>query len=359
MKILEAMAAIEVEWAPPGSGEETPLFESGLLCVLARSLTEPQTIRTLRALKREYEDWNELRVSQVQEYEALVASKSAEVRLSAVRAVKVYIQEIFQKNHGFDLEHLREDPTEAAKFLCQIESLGAAAAHHLLWLMGEGTVPVSTGVIRVLDRTASMKRTSSIRKAQATLEPIVAPERRAEFGLRFGTVVEYWCDVKKPTCWECPLLKGCPFGKRVHREWQAQQKRLAAQRKKEEERRRRDEERQRKRAEAQARKRAQELARQRTREEKRKKQEAERRAREFAKRREAERKATAKKKAKKTTAKAKKKPAAKKPAAKKPATKKPATKKPATKKPATKKPAAKKPATKRPATKKPGGKSGR
>jgi hypothetical protein len=272
MKILQAMSAVPTDCEVPSFEEGASLFEVGLLLVLLRELTEPQARKALRALVRSFEDWNELRVSQPQEFEDHIPSKSRELRLRVAITVKSYLQEVFQKNHGFDLEFLREDRVEAAKFLGQFPFLGAGAAHVVLSQAGLGEVPMSLGIIRVLYRTGSMKRTSSIKKAQAILDPLLAPEDRPNFGLRLGTVVERWCDSKRPICWECPLLDGCPNGKRVHREWTAQQKRLEVQRRRDDERRRKQEERERKRCETLARKRATELARHRRLEEKRRKQ---------------------------------------------------------------------------------------
>ena len=72
-----------------------------------------------------------------------------------------------------------------------------------------------------------------MRKARTRIEPLVPKGDHRAFAVHFGRVVEKWCDARKPTCWECPLVGDCDFGKRVERDWKVQQKRLAAQRKKE------------------------------------------------------------------------------------------------------------------------------
>lgn len=360
MKILQAMAAIPADREVPKFEEESSLFEAGLLLILMRELTEPQAQKAQRGLMKAYPDWNELRVSQIQEFEELIPSKSRELRLQVATAVRSYLQEVYQKNHGFDLEYLREDLVEAAKFLSQFPFLGGGAAHVLLFLAGTGEVPMSLGMIRVLYRTGAMKRTSSLKKAQAHLDPVVPVGRRAEFGMRFGTVVEKWCDSKRPLCWECPLLESCPNGKKVYREWTAQQKRLDVQRRRDEERRRKQDERERKRAETLARKRAAELNRQRVREEKKrqaataKREAAEKKegARKEALKQAAAKKEAVKKEAARKAAEAKKQISAKKKAAQKAAArKKAAAKKTAAKKKAVKKKAAKKKTVKKQAKK--------
>lgn len=305
-RIAEIQALIPKRWTPPkleATQSDLTLLEVGLLCVLTRDLSGSAAEKTLTSLRTAYPDWNELRVSQVQEYQGLVKSRSADLQRKVAHEVKEYLQEVFQKNHGFDLEFLREDPAEAGKFVLQLPHLGASAGHFLLWLASGGQVPASAGTIRVLDRLGLMKRTSSVRKAAEALDQVVPPEGRQQFGVDFGLVIENWCDAKKPICWECVLVEECRYGKKVFKDWKTQQKRLEVQRKREEERRRKEEERARKRAEAEAKKRAREEARQAREEERRKKREA--------KKREAEKLAAArraaKEKAARTAAKKKKK----------------------------------------------------
>ena len=337
-KILGLMDLVSVAWEPPAVPPDTSLLELGLLCVLTRRLTGPQAEKTLRALRVAFPEWNELRVSQAQEFQAQVQTARADVQRQVAGDVKEYLQEVYQKRHGFDLEFMREDPAEAARFASQLDFLGSSAAHYLLLVASGGEVPVSNGIVRVLDRLGLMRRTSSIKKAQAALAPLVPAERRADFAVRYGRVVDAWCDAKRPICWECALVVGCPFGKKVEREWRAQQRRLEVQRRKDEERRQREEERERKRAEAEARRRARDEAKRRAADERKRAREAVRKAKEEARQRAAQKRAVekaarAKRAAKRAAAARPKKSAAKAPSkstARKPATK--ATRRPPTKK---------------------------
>jgi len=274
-----------VERVPDGEPLETvpeglSLLEVGLFGVLRRKLTESQANKTLTALRRSFPDWNELRVSQVQEFTGAIASRSEDVSLRVAFAIKEFLQEIFQKNHGFDLERFREDPAEAAKFFTDLPVTGPELAHRMLAAAAGGEVPATLGIVRVLDRTGVVKRTSSIKRAQQTLAPLVPEGQRAEFGAKLGKVAEAYCDSKKPICWECPLVGVCPFGTKVEKEWRVQQERLEAQRKKGEERRRKEEEKERKRLEAEEERRQKELERRREKERREKEREAARKARE-------------------------------------------------------------------------------
>ena len=209
---------IQSKWSPPKPLEEATLLEQGFLCVLTRRLSRAQAESTIKNLREAFFDWNELRVAQVQEIVPHVSTRGKNgAGLLVARDIKEYLQEVFQKNHGFDLEFLRDDLGAAGKFLTEFLFLGAVASHYLLWVSGGQQFPVSLELVRVFDRLGLIGRTVSLKKARASIEPLIPAGKTLEFAMIFATVVERWCDRKKPTCWECPLLDDCPHGAKVHR----------------------------------------------------------------------------------------------------------------------------------------------
>lgn len=317
------------------------LLEHGLMYVLMSELTEKQAEASVRSLRSAWPDWNELRVSQVQEIVGSMKSKSDETSLSAARQTLEFLEDVFLNNHGFDLGFIREDLAAGGKAVATWPTLGIPGAHFLQWLAGDGVLPVTAGLVRVFDRLGLMERTTSYKKALDQFEKL-APGKGVgalEFSMLFGTVAEKWCDSRKPLCHDCPLVEDCPTGKKNYIDWKASQERQAIQRAKEEERERKrleaEAKREAKRKERETKKRAEVL--------KKAKAESKKRAAESAKKKADAKKAT-KKATKKVTKKAAPKKATKKAAPKK-AAKKKATKK-VTKKAAPKK-AAKKKATKK------------
>lgn len=359
-KVLQLLDLIDPGWTPPAPLEDGDLLEQGLLFVLSRTLTEAQAHQTVRALRAAYPDSNELRISQIQEFREHVKTKSDDTARAAATDVRTYLQEVFQKNHGFDLEFLRQDSAAAGKMISELEFLGGAAGHLVLSIASNGELPVTQGVVRVLDRVGVVARVGSVKKAKESLAPLIPADRVRDFALRIGHVAETFCDPKKPICWECPLVVTCKHGKKVQKDWLAQQKRLEIQRKKEEKRlealrkkeearEKREAERARKKAEAAARKAERELARRQREQERKRKHDQQ--AREKREREDARKRAAAEKKAaekKKAEAERKRKAAAK---PKKSATKKAATKKKvAAKKSVTKKKASGRSTTRKKAT---------
>jgi endonuclease III len=380
--VAKLLARIEPRWPLPTPVEGASLLEQGLYAVLLWRLEPKAALRGLESLRKAYTDWNEVRVAQAQEIAA--ALKAGQAGVAAAGDVRAYLQEVFQRSHGLDLDFLRDDPEATKRFLSILPFMGMGLAHYLLWVAEDGALPVSTALARVLDRVGLMNRISNPKKARAALAPVVPKGKELEFAIKIGEVATRWCDAKKPLCHECPIVDDCKYGKKAYREWRLQQERLEAQRvreearmaalrKKEEARRAREEARARKKAEADAKKRAREAERRAKAEARRKgaeeKRQAAARAREQARRqREAEslrkkaeaeaarkaRQAEAAKKASERKAAAKKAAAERKAAARKAASKKAASKKAASKKKtarkAVKKPA-RKPAKKVPARK--------
>ena len=378
--------------------EGVSLLEQGAAIVLMRHMTEIQAKQSVKALKASFDDWNEIRVSQSQEIASHLKTSGRKKGVALLRdrkgaalALKDYLQDVFQETHHLDLEELREDEQTAGKVAMSLQALGLPGAAYLVWVATDGMVPVHTALMKLLDRLELIPRTTSVKKARASIDGIVPKGKELEFTLAFHEIIERWEDEKAPIYLSVPSLLATPYGTKSMKEREASMARAEAAARREEERVRKEEERERKKAEAEARKRARELERKRKAEEKKlaesrakaaalekKKQEAaakraevkriaaekkaaikreaaEKKAaikREAAEKKAAEKKAVAAKKAAAKKAAAKKKAPAKKAAAKKPAAKKPAAKKAAAKKPAAKKAAAKKAPAKKAAAKK-------
>jgi endonuclease III len=325
---------IELGWSVPTPVEDATLLEQGVYAVLCRHLDEKRAAAALKHLKGSYEDWNEVRVAQAQEI--VEVGKLGARGTQAARDVKTFLQEVFQQTHGLSLEFLKNDAQATTKFISAATFLGLGSAHYLMWLAQDGELPITAGLVRVLDRVGLVGRTTSTKKARSAIQPLVpaslpgklkgGARPELEFLVRFGEVASRWCDARKPLCHLCVLVDDCKYGKKAYKDWKVQQERLEAQRareaareeaarKKEEARLAREEERARKKALAEAQKKQRELERRRKLDEKKKDAEAKKKARADAvRKREQDRKEAARQKtqaakaAKKKVTTAKKKP---------------------------------------------------
>lgn len=235
---------VEPRFRLPKPVKDASLLEQGMMIALVRHLPQAEAERVLHALRQAYSDWNELRVAQVQEIASLVATgdrrgarEKVEHLFPVVRAARDYLQEIFQKNHGFDLEFMREDPVGAAKAFATMPYLGLAGTCFLLWLASDRQVPSHPALVRVLERIGLVSKGASGKKGKDVLAGVVPPGRELDFVAVFGEVADRWCHASKPLCHECKLVDDCAFGKKAFQEWKVQQARLEAQRVREEARR--------------------------------------------------------------------------------------------------------------------------
>lgn len=268
--LAKLLQKIELRWNVPTPLEGADLLVQGLYAVLRRRLDAKSATRSIELLSRAYTDWNELRVAQSQEIAAII--KVGPQGLAVAGDARAYLQEIFQRSHGLDLEFLRNDAEAIKRFTATLPFVGMGLAHYLLWLANPGELPVTTALGRVLDRMGLVARTSNAKKARAAIAPLVSSGGELDFVVRIGEVATRWCDAKKPLCHECAVVDDCKYGKKAFREWRVQQERMEVQRvreearlavlrKKDEARRAREAVRERKKAEAEAQKKARELER--------------------------------------------------------------------------------------------------
>ena len=232
-KLLEK---IQLRHPVPEEIQGYSLMHQGLYAILRRQLEPAASIKVIDLLKEAYADWNELRVAQAQEIAAHLKPAQLGARaIPVARDVREYLQEVFQRSHGLDLEFLRDDPVSSARFVSILPFIGTATASYLLWIASEKELPVTPTLVRVLDRIGLVTRQGgSMKKARALSEPLVPEGGELSFVVKFGEVASLWCDARKPACHACVLVDDCKYGKKAYKEWKIQQERLEVARQKEE-----------------------------------------------------------------------------------------------------------------------------
>ncbi len=256
--IEKLMKEIVPRWPVPAEPKASAtLLEQGVILVLMRHMTQSQAESSLAALNAAYEDWNEARVSQVQELAAHLRTGSRKKghellkqnRPAAV-AMKAYLQDVFQQTHGLDLEFMREGPPPLNKGFPELLSLGQSGMAYLMWVADDGQLPVTGPLVKLLDRLDLIKRTSSTRKARDSILPLIPKGQTLRFVVTLYEVAEHWNDPDAPAYETHPVLRECPAGKKAYTDRSAMRERQEIHRKKSEQRRivqeKKEEERQRK-----------------------------------------------------------------------------------------------------------------
>lgn len=229
-QLLRLLERVELRWKLPQVQPGGSLLDAGMLAVLMRRLGAKDAESTIRALHQGFPDWNELRVCQPQEIVPHVKVRQEALATHVAMDVRDYLNEIYWKNHGFDLEFMRADALAAARFAGSLEWIGAHVGHWLMHVADPSAVPVTPAMVRVLDRIGLSERIGSIKKARGTIEQLVAKGGELDFAVRLGEIADRWCNGARPLCPECPLVGDCAHGRKVYRDWKLQQARMEAQR---------------------------------------------------------------------------------------------------------------------------------
>lgn len=234
--VVKLMEKIQLRHPIPEPLEGFCLMHQGLYAILRRQLAHAPSIKVIELLRVAYVDWNELRVAQAQEIAGhLKPANLGERVIPVARDVREYLQEVFQRSHGLDLEFLKDDPIASARFVSILPFIGTATASYLMWIASGQELPVTPTLVRVLDRIGLVaKQGASMKKARAAIEPMVPDDDRLGFVVKFGEIASRWCDARRPACHSCVLVDDCKYGKKAYKEWKIQQERLELARQKEE-----------------------------------------------------------------------------------------------------------------------------
>ncbi|MBL4771120.1 MAG: hypothetical protein JKY61_08260 [Planctomycetes bacterium] len=207
---------------PAAPKEGLSLMEQGAVLVLMRHLTQAQAEASVEALRDGIGDWNEARVCQVQELAPFIKTSSRKKgmellnsRAPAARALKDYLQDVFQQTHGLDLEHFREDGTDISKLMEDFEVLDLPSIAYLFWFAREGEMPSHLGLLKLLDRLGLIPRTTSASKGRASMEALLPKKEHLSFVLAIHEVFGHWADEEDPSYVTHELLRTLPYGQKA------------------------------------------------------------------------------------------------------------------------------------------------
>jgi endonuclease III len=193
-------------------------YESSRLSVLEavvygichENTTREQANQALSRFSDEFFDWNEVRVSEVNEIEERLAG----IPEPAARAQKIrrFLRQLFNRTYGFTLDALTKKPLkEALKVLHTYEAFTSdyVTATVVQQALGGHAIPIDKVSLRALQRLGF--RENDIPALRGILERAVPKNRGAEFldlieELAFDTCLE-----AEPQCSRCELRKVCAF----------------------------------------------------------------------------------------------------------------------------------------------------
>ena len=200
--------------------------------------TREQANQALSRFKDEFFDWNEVRVSSVEEIqETLAGIPEPEGRAQRIRR---FLRQLFKRTYGFNLDLAKKPLKEALKVLQTYEAFASdyVTATVIQQALGGHAIPIDESTRRALERLGISE--PDLPALRAVLERAVPKNRGAEFldlieDLAHDTCVEGTrtapgasCARSAPTPWRRSTRRRCR-GRQAGREAGREARRRAAQ----------------------------------------------------------------------------------------------------------------------------------
>lgn len=202
--------------------ERTPtkltVLEAVVYGICHEDSTREQANQALSRFKDDFFDWNEVRVSSLEEIQGALAGLSeAEGRAYRIRR---FLRQLFEKTYGFTLDALGKKPLkESIKVLQEYEALGSdyVTATVVQQALGGHAIPVDASSRRALERLGIVEAEADPAAIRSLLERAVPKNRGTEFGDLIEELAHDTCIDPIPLCPNCELRKLCPYP-RTHKD---------------------------------------------------------------------------------------------------------------------------------------------
>jgi endonuclease-3 len=209
-----AQAVLRKKFPPTPEPPRRPILEEVIYAICREGVPSAVADAALARLKTAFFDWNEVRVSSVQE----VADVLAGVPGAGDRAKRVvdFLQEHFERTYSFDLEDLeKKGLKQAAKQLARYKDKGVTD-FVVAWVtqrsLGGHAVPLDGPSLRVLRRLGVADPGDDLEAVRASVEHYVPKAKGYEFTEELIQHADAICVEGDPLCPQCPLKSDCPTG---------------------------------------------------------------------------------------------------------------------------------------------------
>jgi endonuclease-3 len=195
---------------PDRDGSRLSVLKAVVYGICHEDTTRENANQALSRFKDEFFDWNEVRVSGIEEIrESLAGIPDPEER---ARRIRRFLRQLFNRTYGFNLDALAKKPLkEALKVLQTYEAFSSdyVTATVIQQALGGHAIPIDKDTHRALERLGITE--ASIPDLRAVLERAVPKNRGAEFLDLIEDLANDTCVEGEPDCPRCELRKICPY----------------------------------------------------------------------------------------------------------------------------------------------------
>jgi endonuclease-3 len=186
-----------------------------ILTILSQNTSDTNSGRAFMRLISRFPTWESVMAADPSAIEKEIAVGGL-AKTKAPRIQKI-VEEVWARRGSFELTFLGDMPLEESKeWLRSLPGVGPkTAACVLMFALGKPALPVDTHVHRVSQRLGLVPAKATAEKSHDILEAMLAPEEVYPFHISLIKHGRRMCHAQRPKCGDCPLLDGCPHGRKV------------------------------------------------------------------------------------------------------------------------------------------------
>jgi endonuclease-3 len=196
---------------PDKGAARLTVLEAVIYGICHEGTTREQANQALSRFKDGFFDWNEVRVSTIEEIQGvLVGLPEPEGRAQKIRR---FLRQLFEKTYGFTLEALTKKPLkESLKALGEYEAFQSDYVEGTVVRLSLGghAIPVDAPMRRVMERLGVSQPGEDPSALRNLLERAIPKNRGAEFIDLIEELDNDTCVEGEPDCPRCDLRKTCP-----------------------------------------------------------------------------------------------------------------------------------------------------
>jgi endonuclease III len=196
------------------------VLEATIYGICHEGATREQANQTISRFKDDFFDWNEVRVSSLEEIQGVLAGlPDPEGRAYKIRR---FLRQLFEKTYGFTLDLLAKKPLkDSAKALQEYEGFASdyVLATVIQQALGGHAIPVDAPIRRGLERLGAADESTDTATLRASLERAIPKNHGVEFVDLMEELTHDTCVEGVPDCPRCELRKICPTGLARKGEW--------------------------------------------------------------------------------------------------------------------------------------------
>lgn len=211
--LKKALVLFKKKYGTPAKRPALNVLEALVMAILGEGSINSRVSTVFSRLKNDYFDWNEVRVSAVQELvEVFAGLPDAEVKASRVRGALKYG---FETTYSFDFDvwrkgKLKETTKKLSKLAWASDYVVARLARDGL---GGHAIPLDAPALRVLARLELAETpVADLEQLRGKLERVIPKSRSTEFTHYLSVHAHETCLDADPHCKQCILVDICPFG---------------------------------------------------------------------------------------------------------------------------------------------------